>query len=449
MTSAHTVVVGAGIAGLACATELVARGDGDVRVLEAATRAGGAAQTVRRGEYTIERGPNTVRGNAALAALADAAGLALVEARRAPPYVVSNGALVPVPPPLRTLLSGSFVPWSGLASILAEPLRPVRAGPKSVRALVEERFGTTVAERFADLLTLGIYGTSADQVGFESAFPELAASLEQAGGRFARLALQRLLARGAAPTRGSAPTQMGVVSTPLGLGGLCAGLASRLGERLRLSTPVLRARGRTGAFELEVGGAEPAKLACRRLVLAIPAAAASRVLELPGVPALLERYRDVPQVLVTFALEDPACAERWRGLGFLVPSRERLPLLGCLFPSNLFDGRAPRGTLLLSVFAAPALHPASDEEIARALAPLLARLLGAVREPELLDVARYPEGIPLYDVEHRARTRELRATLEAAHGPILCGVGYDGVAFAAAARSGIAAARAVLEAAPR
>lgn len=442
MTSAHTVVVGAGIAGLACATELVARGDGDVLVLEAATRAGGPAETVRRGEYTIERGPNTVRGNAALAALANAAGLALVEARRAQPCVVSNGALVPVPPPLHTLLSGSFLPWSGIASILTEPLRPVRAGPKSVRALVEERFGAALADRFADLLTLGIYGTSAEHVGFESAFPDLAASLEQAGGRFAGLALRRLRARGAAPTR------MGVVSTPLGLGGLCQRLASRLGERLRLATPVLRARGRTGAFELELGGAEAAKLACRRLVLAIPGAAASRVLELPGAPVLLGRYRSVPQVLVTFALDDPACAERWPGLGFLVPSRERLPLLGCLFPSNLFEGRAPRGALLLSVFAGPALHSASDAELARELAPVLRRLLGAARDPELLDVARYPEGIPLYDIEHRARTRELRTLLAEAHGPILCGVGYDGVAFAAAAQSGIAAARSVLGAAP-
>ena len=218
MTRAHTVVVGAGIAGLACATELVARGVGDVLVLEAAPRAGGAAETVRRGEYTIERGPNTVRGNAALVALAESAGLPLVESRRAKPYVVSGGALVEIPPPLRTLLSGSFLPWAGIASILAEPLRSVRAGPKSVRELVEERFGTTVADRFADLVTLGIYGTSAENIGFESAFPALAAALERAGGRFAVLGLQRLLSRGAAPTT---PTRTGVVSTSRGLGGLC------------------------------------------------------------------------------------------------------------------------------------------------------------------------------------------------------------------------------------
>ncbi len=442
MIGAHTVVVGAGIAGLACATELVARGASDVLVLEAAPRAGGPAETVVRGAYTIERGPNTVRGNAALDSLAESTGLALVEARRAKPYVVSNGALVPIPPPLRTLLAGSFLPWSGVAALLAEPLRAIRPGPKSVRALVEERFGATLADRFADLLTLGIYGTSADQIGFESAFPELAATLERAGGRFATLALRRLVARGASA---ESPTRRGVVSTKRGLGGLCDALAARLGDRLRVSTPLLRARGRSGAFELELGGSAATTLRCQKLVLAIPGTTVARVLELPGVPALLARYRGLSQVIATFALDDEECASRWPGLGFLAPSRERVPLLGCLFPSNLFDGRAPRGSLLLSVFAARALHSSSDAELARELAPVLRRLLGSVREPELLDVSRYPEGIPLYDVEHRARTRELRAAIEAAHGPILCGVGYDGVAFAAAAQSGIAAAHAALE----
>lgn len=438
MTRVDTVVVGAGIAGLACATELLARGASDVLVLEAAPRAGGPAETIERGGYTIERGPNTVRGSDALHALVKSAGLDAIEAKRVAPSIVSNGAIVPLPPPLLTWLGGSFLPWRGFAGILAEPFRRPRPGPRSVRRLVEERFGATVAARFADLLTLGIYGTTADQVGFESAFPELAASLEGAGGRFARLALQSIRAR----RRGSA-TRQSVISTAHGLGGLCDRLAAQLGDRLRVGTPVRRARGETGAFELELGGAGASTVACRNLVLAIPAAAASRVLELPMATALLDTYRAVPQTLVSFALEEPACAERNTGLGFLVPPRERLPLLGCLFPSNLFEGRAPRGALLLSVFAARALCEATDAGLVRELAPVLKGLLGAAREPILLDVARHPEGIPLYDVEHRERTRALKAALAAARGPILCGVGYDGVAFAAAAQSGVAAARSI------
>jgi protoporphyrinogen/coproporphyrinogen III oxidase len=430
----EAVIVGAGIAGLACATELLAAGR-DVAVLEAGPRAGGPAETRRIGEYLVERGPLTVRANPALLALIERAHLSPLPARRAAPGFVSDGRIVTLPPSLALLLSGGVLPWRALVALLAEPLRPVRRGPRSVRQWVEERLGPTASERLADLMTLGVYGTTADQVGFESAYPELADSLARAGGRISGLVLRRLFTRGA--------PRADIVSTEVGLGGLCERLAAGLGPRLRTGRRVTRARRAGDGFELELGDPQPEKLSCRHLVLAVPPAAAAQLLEDPRPVEWLEGYRSVPQLLASFALEEPACAERWTGLGFLVPPREQLPLIGCLFASNLFPARAPRGGLLLSVFAARALHAASDAVLARELAPVLKRLLGATREPRLLDVARYPEGIPLYDVAHAERTRALRTVLREMGGPTLCGVGYDGVGFAAAAASGIAAARAI------
>ena len=165
-------------------------------------------------------------------------------------------------------------------------------------------------------------------------------------------------------------------------------------------------------------------------MLAIPAAAAARVLELPGASALLDgvplRAAGARQ---RSRSRSPRAPSAGTGSASSSPSRERLPLLGCLFPSNLFPDRAPRGALLLSVFAAPALHGASDAALARELAPALKHLLGAAREPVLLDVARYPEGIPLYDVEHRARTRALRERLarRARSDPVRCRLRRRGV----------------------
>jgi oxygen-dependent protoporphyrinogen oxidase len=434
LNGARIVVAGAGIAGLACATELVARGCDDVVVLEAEPRAGGPAETVRIGGYLVERGPNTVRANPELLALIERAGLAPVEARRASPAFVADGEVVVLPPSPRALLAGRVLPVAALLGVLAEPLRPVGRAPRTVRQLVEERFGAAVAERLADLMTLGVYGTSAERIGFEAAFPELAARLAAAGGRFTGLVLRSLRGSGAARPR--------VISTELGLGGLCQRLAERLGARLRTRSALRRARKTRAGFELELDSG--AKLDCERLVLALPPAAAARVLELPDT-ALLEDYPTQPQVLASFALEDAACAERWPLLGILAPQRERLPFIGCLMPGNLFPGRAAAGALLLSVFAASGLHGASDAALAREIAPALMRLLGAAREPTLLDVARWPAGIPLYDVGHPERTRALRERLRAWGGPLLCGMSYDGVAFAAAAASGAAAARQLLD----
>jgi oxygen-dependent protoporphyrinogen oxidase len=439
LTRADVAIVGGGIAGLACAWELVGAGLQDVLVLEAAERCGGPLESVRRGDWLLERGPTTARGTPELARLFACAGLEPLEGRRAAPLVVSGGRLVRLPPGPRELLRGDWLPLSALLSICLEPLRRARAGPRSVHEFVAERFGRAVALHVADLLTLGSFGAPAEKVGFESAFPELAGELEHAAGRLGLLALRRGIAR---PRRGA---RAALVSTRDGLAPLALQLARGLGERVRTSTPVRRVRACAHGFELECGS-DAARIGARCAVLALPPAPLAAVLDSPQAGGLLEAFPSTPQTLAQFALEDRACAERWTGLGFLAPTREKLPLLGCLFPANLFPGRAPQGAMLLSVFVGPALQRTSEGELARELAPVLEHLLGSARVPELLDVARHPAGIPLYDPGHGARLRALRELAAQQPGLYLAGWGYDGIGVGAAAASGVRAARAILAA---
>lgn len=437
MIRADVVVVGAGIAGLACATELVDH-DVDVLVLEAQARVGGPAETRCVGEFMLERGPNTVRATPELEKLIHRTGLEVLPARRGAPYLVSNGELVRVPPPPRNLLRGDPIPLRGWLELLGEPFRAQRPGPRSVEEFVRQRLGPTLAERLADVMTLGVFGTTADRVGFESAFPALADRLQRSR------SLTRMLAGAIFQRREKTPGKRGLISTPEGLAVIPQRVAEQLGERIHLAAPVRRVVQRDGGFELSVGASGETKVASRHLVLAVPPADAAKLLELPRAERLLSSYGFTPQTLASFALNDRACAERWTGFGFLAPSREKLPLMGCLFPSALFPGRAPEGHLLLTVFVGAALRDAAETTLADELAPLLERLLGATRAPTLLDVARYPLGITLYDRRHRDRTRVLRQHLDDAGGPLLAGAAFDGVAFGAAAASGIRAARQLL-----
>jgi oxygen-dependent protoporphyrinogen oxidase len=432
-------IVGAGIAGIACALELIGSGQPDVVVLEASERCGGPLESARMGEWLIERGPMTVRGTPELARLFESAGLEPLQSRSAAAWVVHSGRLVRVPPAPGALLRGEWIPPSALLSVLCEPFRSAGRAPRTVQAWVAERFGARLASHTADLLTLGSFGAPAERVGFESAFPELARALERAGGRLSLLALERMASRRRAPR---AP----MVSAREGLGALPQRLGARLGERLICRAPVRRIRPGQGSFELECGSAGELRVDARALVLAIPPARIAGLLELAGVDALLEEFPSTPQTVVHFAVEDAAAARRWDGLGFLAPTREQLPLLGCLFPSQLFPARAPRGALLASVFAAPALRAESDAALVRELAPLLMRLLGAEREPALLEVVRHPGGIPLYDPAHAARLGRLRALVSPLRRLELAGWGFDGIGVGAAAASGVRAARALLAA---
>jgi len=437
VSRADVVVVGAGIAGLACATELADHGV-DVRVLESEPRVGGPVETRRVGEFLLERGPNTVRETPELESLVLRTGLEIQHARRSSPYLVTNGRLLRLPPAPRSLLRGEPIPLRGWLELLGEPFRRPAPSPCSVKDFVRGRLGPILAERLADVMTLGIFGASADHVGFESAFPELADRLRRSRSLTRMLASRVLRKKGRpAPTRG-------LISTPEGLAAIPQRLAARLGERVWVDTPVKRVVQREGGFELFVGAEGEAKITSRQLVLAVPPSSVAALLELPRAARLLRGYRSTPQTLASFVLEEPACAERWTGFGFLVPSRERLPLLGCLFPSALFPDRAPAGCLLLSVFVGAALRDAPQPTIAGELAPLLQRLLVASGPPRLLDLARYPLGIPLYDRRHRDRTQLLRRHLEDLDGPLLAGAAYDGVGFGAAATSGTRAAQKLL-----
>ncbi len=435
---AEVAVVGAGIAGLACATELVAGGR-DVIVLEAAARAGGAAETARGGGLVWERGASTVRSTPELERLALEAGVTLVPARRGAPCLVVDGRIVPLPPRVRDVLRGRLLPLGALAQLALEPLRPrYTAGEHTVEQVVRARLGPEIAERLADAFTFGIWGSPADQVGFEAAFPALADGLARHGS-FTRMALSSVLARRAARVP-RAP----IVSTPSGLEALPAALARKLGARLQLECGALSLERRPGGgYLLQT---RHGAVATDAVVLATPARRARTLLADDEAALALDGARAVPQTVAIFALDDAECAARWSAFGFLAPRRERLPLLGALFASSLFPDRAPAGTLLLSGFVAPALRDATDAEISREVTPVLARLLGATRAPALVDVARHPHGIPLYDPGHPARLAAVRRRLDALGGPILAGCGYDGVAFASAAASGIAAARRVLDA---
>jgi oxygen-dependent protoporphyrinogen oxidase len=433
LTEVDVAIVGGGIAGLACAAALLEAGRDDVLVFERAARCGGPIESTRVGGCLIERGPSTVRRTPELEWLFAYAGIPLDDARPAAPYVAHERALLQMPPPVSTLLRGRWIPLTALLGALAEPLRSPRPGPRSVKDWVAERLGAGVAVHVADLLTLGSFGAASDRVGFESGFPELAARLERAGGRLSTLAIQRALAGRRSEPRG------GVVACADGLGALPAQLHKRLDAQVRTGTEVMRVSSRDRGFELTL--ADATAVGARRVVLALPPTHAAGILEVPSIGRLLENYSFTPQTLATFRLDDPQAVERWPGLGFLSPTREQLPLLGCLFPSNLFPDRAPQGSLLLTAFLGAALRNASGRGIAKQLGPLLRELLGGAREPELLDVARHPDGIPLYDLHHRERTRSLRALLADEPGLHVAGWGYDGIGLGAAIASGAAVGR--------
>src|SRR5262249_53733324 len=97
----------------------------------------------------------------------------------------------------------------------------------------------------------------------------------------------------------------------------------------------------------------------RATVLATPAYRSAEIVEdsAPELAQALAAIDYAPMVVAPMSLAADALPAPLRGFGFLVPQSERLSILGTVFNSLLFPGRAPQGRLLLTSYLGGALKP--------------------------------------------------------------------------------------------
>jgi oxygen-dependent protoporphyrinogen oxidase len=434
----EAVVVGAGAAGLAAAHALVAAGR-EVVVLEAQPRAGGVMQSEAREGFLWERGPNTFRLSAAALAALRTAGVEAELVKASPAsrarWLLGEHGLVPVPMSPLALARTRLLTGAGKRRLLREPfVARGDGGGETVAAFIERRLGReALAQLVAPFLT-GVYAGDEAQLGAEAVFPSLVAA-ERASGSIARgLVASAWRARGA--PRGRA----GSWSGRRGLGGLADALARVLGaQRLRVAAPVheLAADGRRWRIALDAGD-----LRARSLVVATDAPAAAKLLGAvaPEAARFCAGVRYAPIAAVPLDVDPAAVAHPLDGFGFLVPRERGLALLGALFLSALFPGRAPAGRALVHCMLGgarwPAVVDAGDGELVDRAIAGLDRGVGLRHAPRALAVARWTRAVPQPGVGHPRAVRAARASLAGLPPLALAGAYLDGVSVSDTLASG-------------
>jgi len=448
------IVIGAGAAGLAAAATL-RRAGLDVRVLEAGEAPGGVVRSERVGGYLVEHGPNTLRvsgpARAALAELGVEALLVPAAAANRLRFLWDGRRLQPLPTGPLGALTTPLVSLRGKLRIMAEPLvRRGDAAGETVAGFVGRRLGSEAVERLVGPFLTGVYAGDERALAAEAVFPSLVEA-ERRGGSIVRglLAARR--------RRGNLPAALpGIHSCADGLGALPAHLAGELGERLALGTPAADLACEAGGLRVETAHGAAGALWSDRVVLAAPAPAAADLLRPLDARAaeLLAGIDHAPLVVSHLGVAATGVRHPLEGFGFLVPRAAGLGLLGCLFLSNLFAGRAPEGrTLLTCMLGGTRWREAVDapEDLLRAhLLSDLDRTLGLRAEPELLRTVRWPRAVPQPGPDHPRRMAELRARLAALAEPDgariePAGAWLGGVSLADTLASGVAAARRLLD----
>lgn len=456
------VVIGAGISGLVCAYRLKTLGI-DVLLIEKSDRAGGVIQSERVDGFLIERGPNSSQGTEELMALVQELGIIgeIAEGNpKAPAYVFFNGKLHPVPSGAGAFIKSKLLSVSGKLRIFKEPLIAARRErtEESVAAFARRRIGVEAAERLVAPFVSGIYAGDADKLSVQAAFPKLA-NLETGYGGLIRGMFKKALETSAAkksappPLEKPAPTRRRMVSFREGMGFLPKTLADRLGEDLmtgcseirlltddgspnELQPPGSRVAGGSApsTFEIELDrGGSCERLTCERLIIATPARTAGGLVSSLSheLSRLLDEIEYPPLAILCLAYESSSITAPLDGFGFLVAPSEGLNVLGCVWNSSLFAGRAPKGTALLTVFVGGARNPdaarLADAELVSTVHSELQRALGISSEPRIVAITRYDRSIPQYNLGHADRVKRIESLLAEMPGLNLIGNYLHGV----------------------
>jgi oxygen-dependent protoporphyrinogen oxidase len=411
------VVAGAGISGLALAFELRRLGV-PVVVLESEARAGGKIESDHRAGYLCERGPASFLDRTGdMQTLARALGiegrwLAASDAaeRR---LVAAHGRLHDTPATAGGFALSPLLPLPAKLRASLDvllPRGPAAAGQdESVAAFGRRRLGEVGGERLLEPLVSGLYAGDPEQISLPAAFPRVAA-ME----RDQRSFLLAMRAEFAKARRKAAPR---LASFQAGLDELTTALAAHLGSDLRLGCRVRRIEKTDGGFRVAVEEkGQTGMQEVSAVALAVPAHVATGLLapldERCGQALAAIPY--VPVTLVHLGYPLSAMSRPVDAYGFFVPPSEPLRVLGGVFPSQLFAGRAPAGFHLFSVRMGGARDPGalglSDGELAQAADRELRPLLGLVAAPAFVHIVRHERALPQYTLGHVGRVAELVAS---------------------------------------
>jgi protoporphyrinogen/coproporphyrinogen III oxidase len=431
------LVLGAGISGLATAFGLKERG-ATVELLEAAPRAGGVIGTRHRNGALVEHGPNSTLDTSPLInELLDGVGIGseriATTAVAATRFIVRGGKLLALPTSPGTFFTTRAFSLGAKARLFREPF--VKAAPvnaeESIAAFVRRRLGAEFLDFAIDPFVSGVYAGDPERISVTAAFPRLH-SLEQ---KYGSLIKGQIL--GARERRNSAEKSKNIAgsfSFRCGMQTLTDALANSTG---RIETGVHVRRIERGADGIWIAagarGGEPVLRRARAIVLALPAHESAKLMrELwPAATRGLAAIEYAPVASVATAYRRADVRHSLAGFGFLVPKKESRRILGSLFSSSMFPGRAPQGIVLLTTFVGgmrnPGLPANSDGALGALVHEELAALVGATNPPVWIDITRWPAAIPQYNLGHAERVRPVEDAERALPGLFFCGSYRGGV----------------------
>jgi len=434
------IIIGAGLTGLTTAFHLVKRGK-KVLILEKTDRVGGQIRTFEEDGFVFESGPNTgvvsyPEVAELFSALSPDCELEVADENAARRLIWKGDRFRELPSGLISGITTPLFTFSDKFRILGEPFRQKGADPEEpVGALATRRLGNSFLNYAVDPFLSGVYAGDPMKLITRYALPKLY-NLEQNYGGFIKGSIAKM--REPKTARDRLATKK-VFSARGGLSRLTEAMAKAIGkENIVLSANRIQIRPVENHWEITyTTPAGEEKLKTAKVVTTVGGYA------LPDLLPFIEKeeinkisgLRYAPIVQASVGIKNTG-GLRFNAFGGLVPFIENREVLGILYPSACFQGRAPKEGALFSFFIGGIrkshLAQLSDNEITELIIRNFHSMLKFPSKvsPDLIHISRHPQAIPQYEQSSGERFKTIETIQNRYPGLILAGNIRNGIGMA-------------------
>ena len=435
------VIIGAGLTGLTLAFYLTGRGK-KVRILEKNDWIGGQIRTCEEDGFIFESGPNTgvvsyPEVAELFSALSTDCELEIADENAAYRLIWKNGRFRELPSGIIGGITTPLFTFPDKFRVLGEPFRRKGTDPdESVGALALRRLGgKSFLDYAVDPFLSGVYSGDPMTLVTRYALPKLY-NLEQTYGGFIKGSIAKM--REPKTERDRLATKK-VFSAHGGLNSLTSALANAIGrENIVLSTKQIQINPVANHWEITCTTSSGEEiLQASKVVTTVGGYALPDLLPFIAKDEMnkISNLRYAPVVQASVGIKNTG-GLRFNAFGGLVPSIEKQDVLGILFPSACFQGRAPQEGALFSFFIggirSVPLTQLTDDELKELIVKnfhLMLKFPSTV-SPDLIRIFRHPNAIPQYEQSTGERLKAIDTIQNRYPGLILAGNIRNGIGMA-------------------
>lgn len=446
MDKFDVIVLGAGLTGLSTSYYLHKKGK-NILVFDKNQDVGGVIETQEKNGFLYEKGPNTgILGTPEIAELiSDLDPFCQIEhgndnvSKR---YILYKGKWEALPSGLKKAVKTPLFTLKDKFRILAEPFRrPGKNENESLAGLVKRRMGQSFLDYAIDPFILGVYAGDPSYLITKYALPKLY-NLEHDYGSFIGGSIKKKFQK---KTEREKKATRKIFTIKGGLSSLINAIYKKVGkDNFVLGADQIKVNRVDNGYEVRWIDANKQnhKIFTEKIVSTVPA------FELENLFPFIngEQMKKLQNVYYAPVVEVAVGFNQWKGItldgfGGLIPHKENRDILGVMYMSALFEGRAPEKGALISVFIGGARKPEltrlSDEEIKQLVGREFNELMG-IREfnPDLFEISRHNQAIPQYGKESKERFDAVNEVQKNYEGLYIGGNLHQGIGMADRVKQG-------------